>query len=122
MTMPETYFWLSFAIYIFIMAIGVVYPGIVLFRTGKIFLEYQFANMPSWVSPINNTLLTGYYLLTGGYSFWNLNGWPEINSLNALLETISINTGQIILFMGVFHLFNVMLLSMINNRNPLINQ
>lgn len=122
MTMPETYFWISFILYMLIMIIGVVIPGIVLFRTGRVFLEYHFAHMPSWVSPINNTLLTGYYLLTGGYTFWNLNGWPEINNLNVLLETISINTGQIILFMGVFHLFNVMLLSIINNRNQFINQ
>lgn len=122
MTSSETYFWLSFAIYIFIMAIGVVYPGIVLFRTGRVFLEYQFANMPSWVSPINRTLLTGYYLLTGGYTFWNLTGWPGIDNLNSLVETLATNTGQIILFMGVFHLFNVMLLSIINNRNQFINQ
>ena len=59
---------------------------------------------------VNNILLGAYYLLNIGYAIRQVTKWPSVNNLNAALDELAINVGQIVLLLAILHYVNIIAL------------
>ena len=101
---------LSYCIYLLITIYVIVVVGNVLYENGKPFLLNVFHGNYSIAHSANNILLAGYYLVNIGYCIMTLKIWQEINSINKLIEILSMKVGMIIFLLGIMHLFNITIL------------
>lgn len=102
-----TYKVLAYLIYLPI-AVGLtIYVGKTLFNHGKVFLNGIFNQDLELSTSVNKLLLTGFYLINIGYMVYTMKIIKAIETLPAMIEELSLKVGFIILFLGVFHFFNL---------------
>lgn len=98
---------LAYLIYGVITSITIFYVGKVLHRNGRHYV-LQAIQDESMGDFINDGLLVGYYLVNVGYVFLTINFWETIQNLQQLVEQICMNTGTILLLLGLLHFANIL--------------
>ena len=89
--------------------IGVI--GWQFYKHGRHFLESIFKTDLHLIDSINKLLLVGYYLFNLGYVAISIRAWVDIKSWPDLISTIAVESGTIILILGVMHYLNLFWLS-----------
>ncbi len=105
-----TYNILTYFIYLPIISIIIIRVGWLLYKNGEIFLLHLYKQDTRIVKPINNLLLTGYYLTNIGYAIITVATWEIVNNLSELLATLSQHLGTIISGLAVLHYNNLLCL------------
>lgn len=78
-----------------------------LFKNGKVFLIDIFHGNKELADSVNNLLLVGFYLVNIGYAVYTLRVDNAIINPQAMIETLSLKVGFIILLLGGMHFFNL---------------
>lgn len=107
---------LSYALFLPFSGFITVWVGKQLHSKGRLLMEKAFLRFgfKDWVTPVNNTLLLGYYLLNLGNVLLVLTTWEKPNSIMAVFESLSIHLGFILCLLGVIHAFNMITLLVMN--------
>lgn len=100
---------IGYGIYIAVIIYITVFIGKKFHANGRVFLHEILSNHDV-CEAVNNILLVAYYLLNIGNAILMIKTWPQIESLDVLIEVISINIGQIILLLAIVHYINIVLL------------
>jgi len=110
---------LSYVIYLPITLFITIWVGKELHKNGRPLMRIAFKRFgyDSWVSPVNNSLLIGYYLLNIGNLLIFINSWEEIESAEQMINVIAKNIGIIIIILGLIHVLNMTVLLVINFIN-----
>jgi len=108
---------LAYVFYFFITYIITVRTGLVFYRNGKIYIMAVLKGDAQLTDFINKMLLTGYYLLNLGYAATMIRFWKSIESFSALLSSVGVMTGRIMLTLAVIHFFNMAVIYFISRRN-----
>ena len=110
---------ISYVIYLPITLFITIWVGKELHKNGRPLMEMAFKRFgyDSWVSPVNNSLLIGYYLLNIGNLLIFINSWEEIESAEEMINAIAKNIGIIIIILGLIHVLNMTVLLVINFIN-----
>lgn len=111
---------LAYIIYLLITYLITVRVGFVFFRNGRIFILDLINNDVSLTDAINRILLVGYYLVNLGYAALMISTWDEIISWTALLVSITVMTGKIVLTLALMHYINILVIYLISKRNKSI--
>ena len=111
----------SYSIYIPIVIYITYWVGLDLHKNGRVYISQSFGEDSDWVDPINNTLLLGYFFLNTGVAFIKIRGWPEVSSVDVLVHSICVNTGELLLLLGLIHVFNLTSLTIIYQKRIKIN-
>lgn len=114
---------LSYLIYLPITLFITIWVGKELHKNGRPLMQKAFNRFgyESWVSPVNNSLLIGYYLLNIGNLLVFINTWDEIETAEQMIKAIAENIGIIITLLGIIHVFNLSVLLIINFKSNLNN-
>jgi len=108
---------LAYVLYFFITYIITVRTGLVFYRNGKVYIMAVLKGDAQLTDFINKMLLTGYYLINLGYAATMIRFWKSIESFSALLSSVGIMTGRIMLTLAVIHFFNMAVIYFISRRN-----
>ena len=100
---------IGYSIYIAVIIYITVFIGKKFHSNGRVFL-HEILTDHEVCEAVNNILLVAYYLLNIGNAILMIKTWPQIQSLDVLIEQISINIGQIILLLAITHYINITLL------------
>ena len=95
-------------IYLFIAVVITVKLGTVLYKTGAVLLFYVFSNQKDWVTPVNNILLCGFYLVNSGMAALYFKRGLSLNSYLEAFEFMFFKLGGLLLLIGGMHVFNVL--------------
>ena len=114
--MEINYNLLSYALFLPSSGFITVWVGKQLHSKGRILMEnaFQRFGFQEWVTPVNNTLLAGYYLLNLGNVLLVLTTWEKPESLIAVFESLSVHLGFILCLLGAIHAFNMSTLLVMN--------
>ena len=110
---------ISYLIYLPITLFVTVWVGRELYQNGRPLMETAFKKygFESWVSPINSSLLIGYYLLNIGNLLIFINSWEKTESAEQMIKAIIENVGIIITLLGVIHFCNLSILILMNFKS-----
>jgi hypothetical protein len=78
-----------------------------LFKNGKVFLIDIFHGNRELADSVNNLLLVAFYLINIGYAVYTLQVSNRVDSLQEVIEELSLKVGLIILILGGMHFFNL---------------
>ncbi|MBN4072220.1 hypothetical protein JYT14_00670 [Flavobacteriales bacterium AH-315-E23] len=96
--------------------------GWLFYHYGEIYILGLFNGDQLLTGAVNNTLLTGYYLINLGYATYTLRYWETIESFTQLIGTVASNSGTIILALGLMHFFNLAAISQLGKSQFLATQ
>jgi hypothetical protein len=111
---------LAYIIYLFITYLITVRVGFIFYRNGRVFILDLLNNDATLTDAINRILLVGYYLMNLGYAALMISTWDTIANWTALLSSITVMTGNIVLTLAVMHYFNMLVIYLISKRNKSI--
>lgn len=101
---------LNYLIYLPI-AIGLaMWVGQTLFKKGRVFLMTIFHQDLELVDSVNHLLIVGFYLVNIGYAIYTMQVLHTLESLQIMLEALSLKLGSILLILGVLHFLNLAVL------------
>ncbi|WP_276482149.1 hypothetical protein [Paraflavitalea pollutisoli] len=98
---------LAYIIYLLITYLITVRVGWNFYRNGRVFILTLLRGDQLLTDFINRILLTGYYLMNLGYAALMLRTWDTIGTWQALLASIVVMTGRILLTLSVMHFCNM---------------
>jgi hypothetical protein len=101
------YILLTYALYLPITIALTIYVARTLFKNGRVFLVDIFHRNEVLADSVNRLLLVGFYLINVGYAVYTLKIFTEINSVQVVVEALSLKLGAIILILGGMHFFNL---------------
>jgi len=104
---------LGYGIYFFVILIVILYVGSALFRNGRPFCVNSFRGDAGMADATNRILLSGYYLINIGYSFFVLIVKEDIPDVKRLMEVTGFKIGIIVLILGIMHILNLGILFII---------
>jgi hypothetical protein len=81
-----------------------------------IFLVEIFHQDHTLADSVNKLLLVGFYLINIGYAVYTLRIVDSIETTQAVIETLSMKIGWIILILGAMHFFNLFILFNLRKR------
>lgn len=111
---------LAYIIYLLITYLITVRVGFIFYRNGRVFiLDLLQQNVPL-ADAINRILLIGYYLVNLGYAALMISTWSTIVNWTALLLSITVMTGKILLTLAVMHYCNMIVIYFISKRSQSI--
>ncbi|QHS58065.1 hypothetical protein [Chitinophaga agri] len=111
---------LAYIIYLLITYLITVRVGFIFYRNGRVFiLDVLQQNVPL-TDAINRILLVGYYLVNLGYAALMISTWSTIVNWTALLLSITVMTGKILLTLAVMHYCNMIVIYFISKRSQSI--
>jgi alkylation response protein AidB-like acyl-CoA dehydrogenase len=111
----------SYLIYILCGALLISVVGRILFTRGEVYLEDVFGPRADLAGATHQLLRVGFYLVLGGYILLTLKIDNDVVTAREVVEELSNKLGTLLLALGVFHLFNLLLLSTIR-KNRLAEQ
>jgi uncharacterized membrane protein len=101
--------------------IWVVYVlGKICYYNGNIYVNQLVPNHQEECLRINKMLLVAFYLMNMGYCFIALVNWNKIESIQNLIEVVSVKIGFMILLIAFMHYFNLFWITKFGNK--LINK
>lgn len=84
---------------------------------GATFLADVFAEKQELGVAVNRLLLVGFYLLNIGLILMFVSVGSSVHSLTDLIQSLSTKVGFVMLFVGVAHVANIMVLNGIRRRH-----
>jgi len=111
-----SYILISYSLYLSITIILTIWVARTLFRNGKVFLVDIFHGNLELAHAVNNLLLVGFYLINIGYAVYTLSITNDVVTPRALIETLSLKVGAIILILGGMHFFNMLVFFKLRKR------
>jgi uncharacterized BrkB/YihY/UPF0761 family membrane protein len=87
-----------------------------LFNNGRIFLVDIFHGNEQLADSVNKLLVVGFYLINIGYAVFTLQIFGEIETVQAVIENLSVKIGAIILILGGMHFFNLFVFFKLRKR------
>ena len=111
-----SYILISYCLYLAITIILTIWVARTLFRNGKVFLIDIFHGNQELAQAVNNLLLVGFYLVNIGYAVYTLTVTDSVTTARALIETLSLKVGAIILILGGMHFFNMLVFFKLRKR------
>lgn len=110
---------LSYSIYLPITVLLTIWVAKTLFTNGRVFLVDIFQKDDLLADSVNKLLLVGFYLINIGYAVYTLKILGTIDTVQALIETLSVKIGWIILVLGAMHFFNLFILFSLRRKAQL---
>lgn len=107
---------LTYAIYLPITVMLTVWVARTLFKNGRVFLVQIFGGDEQLADSVNHLLLVGFYLINIGYAVYTLTITRDIDTVQYLIESLSVKLGAIILILGGMHFFNLYVLFNLRKR------
>lgn len=107
---------LTYGIYLPITILLTVWVAKTLFNNGRIFLVDIFHGNEALADSVNKLLIVGFYLINVGYAVFTLKIMGDINSMQVVIEKLSLKLGAIILILGAMHFFNLFVFFRLRNR------
>jgi len=107
---------LTYSIYLFLTISLTVWVAKTLFKNGQIFLIDIFHGNRELADSVNNLLLVGFYLINIGYAVYTLREGYRIDSIQEVMERLSLKVGTIILILGFMHFFNLFIFFKLRNK------
>ncbi len=101
-------FW-AYLIYLPIVSALTYYVAWMLFKNGKIFMLDIFHGKEDIADSTNKLFETGFYLINMGYALVILRIYYQINSGQALIETLSGKIGGFAIYLGISLFFMLFL-------------
>jgi hypothetical protein len=89
----------------------IVVVGKVCYRNGNIYVAELIPDHMDLCQQINKILLVGYYLVNIGYAAMTLVNWETINTIQQLVEIISMKTATIAFILSFLHYSNIFILT-----------
>jgi hypothetical protein len=108
----ETYY----CVYLCASAILIAGLGWTFHRAGQVFLKDAFTGNTTLVDAVARLLDIGFYLVSVGYVALTYSTLMQSIDLSWLLKIVSMKIGGLMLFLGVAHLFNLLLLALFRQR------
>jgi len=108
--------YLTFILYTVIAVSATILLGRILYRNGVFFLARIFRTQPNWVFPINTLLLIGFYLVNLGFVFVYFSQKQDITTFLQVFEFLSTRLGTVYFLLGGMHLFNILVLIIIERN------
>ena len=105
-----------YSLYLVITICLTIWVARTLFQNGKVFLIDIFHGNAELAAAVNKLLLVGFYLVNLGYAVYTLGVTNEINDARALVETLSLKIGAIILILGAMHFLNMFIFFRLRKR------
>ena len=110
------YYILTYMLYV-VLTIGLtIWVAKTLFKNGRIFLVEIFHGDEALADSVNRLLVVGFYLINIGYAIFTLKIMGQVTNLQAVIETLSVKVGGIILILGAMHFFNLFVFFRLRNR------
>src|SRR5690349_12874007 len=94
---------LTYSIYLPVSILLTIWVARTLFTNGRIFLIGIFHQDTILADSVNKLLLVGFYLVNIGYAVYTLKIYESIEATQAIIETLSLKIGWIILVLGAMH-------------------
>ena len=94
-------------IYIAIIGFVTISVGKSLHKNGKVFMSLCLSSYQSWIEPINNSLLLGYYFLNIGIALLKIQMWTQVDSYHEVISSVAVHTSDMLLLLGGIHAFNI---------------
>lgn len=110
------YYILTYGLYVFLSIALTVWVANTLFKNGRIFLVEIFHGDEALADSVNRLLVVGFYLINVGYAVFTLKILGEVLTIQAVIETLSIKIGGIILILGGMHFFNLFVFFRLRSR------
>lgn len=107
---------IAYIVYLLITYLITVRVGFIFYRNGRVFILALLHDDVQLTNFINRILLTGYYLLNLGYATVMLSTWDTIHTWKALVLSIVMMTGKIMLTLAVVHFCNMAVIYLIGKR------
>lgn len=98
---------LAYTLYLPITIILTVWVARTLFKNGRVFLLEIFKKDDVLADSVNRLLLVGFYLINIGYAVYTLRILENIDTVQFVIEKLSLKIGAIILILGGMHFFNL---------------
>ena len=110
------YYIITYILYV-VLTIGLtIWVANTLFKNGRIFLVDIFHGNEPLADSVNRLLVVGFYLINIGYAVFTLRILDEVLTTQAVIETLSVKVGGIILILGGMHFFNLFVFFRLRNR------
>jgi len=113
---------IAYIIYLLVSFYVTIKVGWMCYQNGRVYLEDIFGHHPSWVTPINKLLLTGYYLINLGYIAFNLNDWENITTPLMMTDVLILKLGFLLVVLGALHYFNIWVLAQLAKHSMFSNK
>lgn len=101
------YIVISYSIYLLLTISLTIWVANTLFKNGRVFLVNIFHQNEFMADSVNKLLVIGFYLINIGYAVYTLQIYGEINTIQDIIESLSLKIGSIILILGGMHFFNL---------------
>lgn len=110
------YIILTYALYMPLAIMLTVWVARTLFTNGRIFLIDIFHGNELLADSVNKLLVVGFYLINIGYAVYTLRILGQIDSVQLVIERLSLKIGAIILILGAMHFFNLFVFFKLRRR------
>lgn len=110
--------------YLLYLAISIgltVWVARTLHRNGRLFLVDVFAGNAPLADSVNHLLVVGFYLINLGYVTLRLKSDTLPDTLQAMIEELSMKVGLVLLVLGAMHFFNLYVFNKMRRRALLQN-
>jgi hypothetical protein len=110
------YIILTYALYLTLTIGLTIWVARTLFTNGRVFLVDIFHGNELLADSVNKLLVVGFYLINIGYAVYTLQILGEINTVQVVIEKLSLKIGAIILILGGMHFFNLFVFFKLRKR------
>jgi hypothetical protein len=97
----------AYIIYLLFSIAIAIWVGRTLSRNGRVFLVQNFEGNDALADSVNHLLLVGFYLINFGFISLALKYGDKPDSIEQVIEFLSVKIGLVIMILGVMHLFNM---------------
>ena len=106
----------TYLVYLAISVSLTVGAGLVLSRSGRVFLRDVFGGDQALAEAVNRLLVVGFYLLTLGFVVLAMRPSGQITSVPQAAGVLSVKIGEVLLVLGALHLMNIAIFRRIRRR------
>lgn len=106
----------TYLVYLAISVSLTVGAGLVLSRSGRVFLRDVFGGDQALAEAVNRLLVVGFYLLTLGFVVLAMRPSGQITSVPQAAGVLSVKIGEVLLVLGALHLMNFAIFRRIRRR------
>jgi uncharacterized membrane protein len=106
----------TYSLYLAISVSLTVGAGLVLSRSGQVFLRDVFGGDEALAKAVNRLLVVGFYLLMLGFVVLAMRPSGQITSVRQAAGLLSVKVGEVLLVLGALHLTNFAIFRRIRRR------
>jgi uncharacterized membrane protein len=106
----------TYSLYLAISVSLTVGAGLVLSRSGQVFLRDVFGGDEALAKAVNRLLVVGFYLLMLGFVVLAMRPSGQITGVRQAAGLLSVKVGEVLLVLGALHLANFAIFRRIRRR------